>query len=161
MDLGAGVYTRQYFSSERYNIFEPSSRSHNLPIINGEYQFVGRAAEARDVVYEKGRFSMDIAAAYNTDAAKSIKRSFDMQDESVTLTDVFEVDEGAEVIERFVSLIEPKVVKAGEILVGDCRFTYYGDAVLNIGTEECSQGTCYLIDFKLGKNTKEFKVVME
>ena len=161
MDLGAGVYTRQYFSSERYDIFEPSSRSHSLPIIDGEYQFVGRDAAASDVVYKKGHFSMDIAGAYRTDAARSIKRSFDMEDEKVTLTDLFDVKEGTSVVERLVTITEPKLVEDGVIAIGDAKLSYYADAVVNISTEECVHGTCYLIDFTLGEGAKEFKVVME
>ena len=161
MDLGAGVYTRQYFSAERYNIFEPSSRSHCVPIINGEYQFVGREAEAREVKYEKGRFSMDIAAAYKTEAVKSIKRSFSMNDDRVELTDVFDVVEGTHVVDRFVSLVKPEIKAQGVIEIGECAFTWSGDATLEISTEECAEGTCYLMDFTLNPGANEFKVVME
>ena len=161
MDLGAGVYTRQYFSNERYNIFEPSSRSHCVPIIGGEYQYHSINASARDVVYRKGHFSMDIAGAYPEGNAKSIKRSFDMYDDKVVLTDVFDVKEGCEVIERFVSLVEPKFDTDGVIFFDECRFTYTGDAKIELSTEDTHQGVCYILDFVLNEATKEFKVVME
>ena len=161
MDVGSGKYTRQYFSSERYEIFEPSSRSHSVPIINGEYQFVGKEAAAVDVVYENGRFSMDIAGAYATDKVKSLKRSFDMNDDRVTLTDIYDAEAGTSIIERFVSYVKPEVVSGCEIRIGECRLTYFGSAALAINTEEGTEGTCYLLDFTLAEGEKEFKVVME
>ena len=161
MDVGAGEYTRQYFSAERYEIFEPSSRSHSLPIFDGEYQYASRDAAARDVVYEKGYFSMDIAGAYKTDKVRMAKRSFFMNDEGVTLCDVFDTDEGVEIVERFVTYVEPVVAKKGELLIGDASFTYFGDAALKINTEQGAGGVCYLIDFTLSPDTKEFKVVMK
>jgi hypothetical protein len=161
MDLGAGVYTRQYFSSERYNIFEPSSRSHCVPIIDGEYQFVGREASSSDVSYTKGRFSMDIAGAYPTDKARSVKRSFDMDDTTVTLTDVFDVKDGCEIKERFVSLVKPEMVSDGVITFGECKFSYFGEADIVTSTEETYHGTCYIVDFVLREGEKQFKVVME
>lgn len=159
MDVGAGVYTRQYFSSERYGIFEPSSRSHSVPIIDGGYQQVGREYAASDVVYEKGRFSMNIAGAYGTDKVKSINRSFEMTDECVTLTDSFDCIDGTEIVERFVTYVKPEIISDGEIRIGSCRFTYFGDASFKLNTEQGAEGTCYLLDFTLGG--KEFKVVME
>ena len=161
MDLGAGVYTRQYFSEERYNIFEPSSRSHCVPIIGGEYQLKGREASSTDVSYTRGHFSMDIAGAYPNGVARSVKRSFEMSDESVTLTDVFDVKGGCEIRERFVSLVKPEVVADGVLTFGECRFSYFGAATIETSTEETYNGTCYIVDFVLADGTNEFKVVME
>lgn len=161
MDLGAGVYTRQYFSEERYNIFEPSSRSHCVPIIDGEYQFNSKDAAARDVEYRTGHFSMDIAGAYPASKARSVKRSFDMYDDKVVLTDVFDVADGCEIVERFVSLVEPKIDTDGVILFDECRFSYTADAKISVSTEQTHGGICYLVDFTLNGGAKEFKVVME
>ncbi|MBQ7389847.1 MAG: heparinase II/III family protein [Clostridia bacterium] len=160
-DVGSGVYSRQYFGKERYTIFEPSSRSHSLPLIDGEEQFVGRDAAARDVVYERGSFSMDIAGAYSTGAVRSIKRSFVMDDESVTLTDVFERTRECRIVERLVTFIEPEMIGDRVIRIGDCTLEIYGDASVSVGTEKAAAGTCYLIDFALADGTDEFKVVMK
>lgn len=159
VDTGAGIYTRQYFSKERYDIFEPSSRSHSVPIVNGGYQLVGKEMAASDVVYTKGHFSMDIAGAYESGAARSIRRSFDMEDTRVTLTDVIDAD--GVVVERIVTYIEPEVVSNREIRVADAKLMYFGDCEMKINTEMSAEGICYLIDFTLAKGTKEFKVVME
>ena len=161
VDVGAGEYTRQYFSSERYDIFEPSSRSHNLPIIDGEYQYDSRLAAARDVVYEKGSFSMDIAGAYRTDKVKSIRRSFKMDDERVTMTDIFDAELGTEITERFVSFTQPIKKGKGVIEIGECIFKHEPELEPDIHTEDAACGFCYIIDFKLPSGEKEFKVVME
>lgn len=162
MDVGAGVYTRQYFSKERYTMFEPSSRSHSLPIIDGEYQFVGRDAAATEVKYENGYFSMDIAGAYPTDKVKSVNRRFEMNDDYVTMTDSFDACEGTEIVERFVTDVKPEIVSDREIRIGECRFTYFGDASLTVNTEVGAEGTTYyLLDFTLNEGENEFKVVMK
>lgn len=164
MDVGAGCYTRQYFSDERYDIFEPSSRSHNLPIIDGGYQFNSADAAAKDVVYTKGSFTMDIVDAYKTSNVKSIRRTFTMDDDKVCLVDTFERVGSAKIVERFVSFVEPKVVCDGQITVGECTFTYFGEATLKINTEygtEDPNRICYFMDFTLADDEKEFKVIME
>jgi hypothetical protein len=161
MDVGSGIYTRQYFSAERYSIFEPSSRSHSVPIIDGEYQFVGRDAAASDVVYEKGRFSMDIAGAYPTDAVKSVKRTFVMDDDKVLMTDLYDMTREATVVERIVTYVKPEIKDDGVIVVGDCRLSWFGNATLKVNTELGAEGECYLIDFTLAAGEKEFKIVME
>ena len=161
MDLGAGVYTRQYFSSERYEIFEPSSRSHCVPIIDGKYQYNSKEAAARDVEYREGYFTMDIAGAYPEGVAKSIKRTFVMDDDKVTMTDVFDVDDESTVVERFVTLVEPAMGNDGSLYIGECKFTFRGDTAMKIHTEEAYDGVCYIIDFTLNRGAKEFKVVME
>ena len=104
---------------------------------------------------------MDIAGAYKLDGVRSIKRSFDMYDDRVVMTDAYDVDEGKSIVDRIVTLVKPEVKEAGLILVGDCRLSWFGDAELSINTEECANGTCYLLDFTLGEGEKEFKVVME
>ena len=161
MDVGAGVYTRQYFSSERYNIFEPSSRGHSVPIINGEYQPVGISYAATDVVYRMGHFSMDIAGAYKVEGVRSIKRTFFMDDDKVVMTDAYDVEAGNSIVERIVTLVKPAIQENGTVLIGDCRLSWYGDAELQLNTEECANGTCYLLDFTVREGEKEFKIVME
>ena len=164
MDVGSGKYTRQYFSSERYDIFEPSSRSHNVPIIGGEYQYNSPEAKAEDVRYSKGSFSMDIAPAYKCESLKSLKRTFAMSDESVTMIDSYDTYESVDVIERLVSYIEPIILSPCEIAVGDCVVTYNPDVcTLTIGGEKDTGGErfCYFMDFRLNANTKEFKIVMK
>ena len=68
IDIGRPTYTRQTFSSRRYEIHEMQSAFHNLPTINGIMQQAGKRYAAKDVQYnlkEAGaRLRMDIAPAY-------------------------------------------------------------------------------------------------
>ena len=68
IDIGRPTYTRQTFSSRRYEIHEMQSAFHNLPTINGIMQQAGKRYAAKDVQYnlkEAGaKLRMDIAPAY-------------------------------------------------------------------------------------------------
>ncbi|MHC4629448.1 MAG: heparinase II/III domain-containing protein [Planctomycetota bacterium] len=68
IDIGRPTYTRQTFSSRRYEIPEMQSAFHNLPTINGVMQQAGRRYAAKDVQYtlneDGARLRMDIAPAY-------------------------------------------------------------------------------------------------
>jgi hypothetical protein len=68
IDIGRPTYTRQTFSSRRYEIPEMQSAFHNLPTINGVTQEAGRRYAAKDVQYNlndaQARLRMDIAPAY-------------------------------------------------------------------------------------------------
>ncbi len=161
-DLGSGTYTRDYFSGKRYEILEPSSRSHSVPIIDGEYQFVGREAAAKDVKYSHGCFVMDISGAYKTDKVRSLLREFKMTDDGVTVTDRYDFREPCEIVERLVSEIEPSTAERGVVRIADCTVGYDADiCTLSVSTEECTSEEgklCYLIDFKLNAGTVEFKL---
>jgi hypothetical protein len=68
IDVGRPEYTRQTFSSKRYEIWAMQSAYHNLPTINGVMQQAGRQYSAKDVEYESAedfaQLKMDIASAY-------------------------------------------------------------------------------------------------
>ncbi len=147
-DLGFGLYTRQYFGRERYDIFEPSSRSHSLPIVDGRYQYAGKQFCARGISVGDGSFSLDLAVAYNRPDER-ILRTFTCAEDSVTLTDTFEVKEGAAVTERIVTKFKP-VCTEGKVCIEELTLTY--DATLwdcSVSTEQATKdgSLCYLIDF--------------
>ena len=68
IDVGRPEYTRQTFSSRRYEIWAMQSAYHNLPTINGIMQKEGRQYAAGDVEYESvedfAQLKMNIAPAY-------------------------------------------------------------------------------------------------
>ncbi len=147
-DLGFGLYTRQYFGRERYDIFEPSSRSHSLPVVDGRYQYAGKQFCARDVSVGDGTFSLDLAVAYNRPDER-ILRTFTCDEDSVTLTDTFEVKEGTAVTERIVTKFKP-ICTEGKVSIEELTLTY--DATLwdcSVSTEQATKdgALCYLIDF--------------
>lgn len=124
-DLGAGLYTRQYFGSERYTIFCNSSLSHSVPIINGLSQheggeYGGSMQTSGDMV------TLEIGGAYPDDVG-SITRTFVIGDKSVRLTDAW-TDKVKSFTERFVSVIEPTVT-AGAVRFADCTLYFDPKAV--------------------------------
>lgn len=165
VDVGSGLYTRQYFSDERYEIFEPSSRSHNVPVVNGEYQLPGRDYSATDVVYTPGSFSMNIAGAYEKGLMSSIFRRFDMTDEKVVLTDTYVRGNAKEIVERFVSDIKPEIVSDSLIKIGDCELCFDPSlATVSINTQEGSANSnvvYYLIDFRVNNDVDKFCIEMK
>ncbi|HEY3333000.1 MAG TPA: heparinase II/III family protein [Capsulimonadaceae bacterium] len=67
-DLGAGRYTKQYFSDSRYELFSTSSRSHSTLEVDGHAQRPGKECGARDVLLidngDVTGLTMDLAPAY-------------------------------------------------------------------------------------------------
>ena len=162
-DVGAGAYTRQYFSEVRYDIFEPASKSHSVPLIDGLQQSVGREFCAKDVKYEKGSFSFDMAGAYATDKLASLGREFKLYDDRIELTDTYAFNEECPVVERIVLTEEPKV-DGSTITTASCSISFDPTACeLSIGGD---YGTTsrkpyyYFLDFKLNAGVREFKVVI-
>lgn len=72
IDVGRPEYTAQTFGNKRYEIWAMQSQFHNLPTINGQDQYDGRAAAATNVTYTTtdaaASLSMDIAKAYKAAA---------------------------------------------------------------------------------------------
>jgi hypothetical protein len=163
MDIGAGVYSRQYFDkATRYGILECSSRGHSVPIVDGALQFFGRDAAAEDVKYEDGVFSLDIARAYSCAGLDSIKRSFSFTDEVVTMTDEFVYSGAGEIVDRIVTLYQPKI-DGDTVTVEDVTVKFdpsICDAVINSETR-LRNDVCYFIDFKLKPGVKKFTCEMK
>ncbi|MBQ9116897.1 MAG: heparinase II/III family protein, partial [Clostridia bacterium] len=150
MDLGSGVYTRQYFAEDtRYTFLESSSRGHSVPIIGGCYQGTGGKYKATEPKFENGVFSLDIAKAYPCEGLSSVKRSFSFTDTSVTLTDVFEYSGEGEITERIVTLLKPELTEPGKIKIDCATLTFDPSACECTVTEEKRErgDICYLIDF--------------
>ncbi|TXK74565.1 heparinase II/III family protein [Paenibacillus sp. N3.4] len=126
-DLGAGVYTREYFGEGRYQYLHNASEGHSVPLINGMQQSAGRSFTAEVLRYEhqdnKLMFSLDLAGAYPQEAGlRSLIRSFTWScDESrgeaeLVLTDAFAFTESLnEVKEVFISLHEP-ILETGSVI---------------------------------------------
>lgn len=162
MDLGSGIYTRQYFAKDtRYEIVECSSRGHSVPIVDGKVQFFGKAAAATNTAYENGVFSTDIAGAYQCDGLESIKRSFSFTADTVTLTDDFVYSGAGEIVDRIVTLFEPNI-DGDTITVEDVTIKF--DPALcdvSVSTEiRERKDTCYLINFTLKPGVKTFTCEM-
>lgn len=68
IDAGRGNYTARTFSAQRYDLWFTQSNYHNLPIINGFGQKVGRDFEAKEVTSilneKEATLKMNIASSY-------------------------------------------------------------------------------------------------
>ena len=106
-DLGCGEYVKETFLYEtRYTFVQNSSRGHSVPIVNGAYQKDGKEYAAKNVVAAENSFSLDIEGAYEKGLCEKLHRHFELDEDSVTLTDTVQ---GAKVTERFISKIPPTV----------------------------------------------------
>jgi hypothetical protein len=119
-DLGAGVYTRQYFGPERYAALHTGSQGHSVPTINRQAQRAGSIYAARALKYSQRpdgvEFSLDLTHAYADTGLASFTRSFDWSVDADTpsavlrLTDSFRFTAfPAAVEECFVSLLLPLI----------------------------------------------------
>ena len=120
-DLGAGVYTRQYFSGGRYESLHTGAQGHSVPVLNGQLQQAGPTQAASVVHYEARSegltFALDLTRAYPPDAhLESVVRTFDWsfdpaQDAAILrLEDAFGFSALPAAIEEcFISLVRPRV----------------------------------------------------
>jgi len=157
-DLGSGAYTRQYFSSERYTFLETSSRGHNVPIIDGQYQENGPEAAAAATVGDEAGFVTDIAGAYDCAGLESIRRSFAFAAETVTLHDEFVYTGKGSIVERLISVEEPKEAEKGIIRIAEVEIRYDpARCTLEIHSEPTSKGgDCWMMDFTLADGVRSF-----
>ncbi|KRE98394.1 hypothetical protein ASG89_05110 [Paenibacillus sp. Soil766] len=121
-DLGAGLYTKQYFGEERYSILCNSSAGHSVPIINGKHQEAGiqHRAQVLGVACSDAsdRFQLELSQAYAVPTLEKLERSFEFDKlrGKLTISDSFEFREsGASVTERYITQHKPVIVQEGEI----------------------------------------------
>ncbi len=173
-DIGKGEYTKDYFSSKRYDFFCCSSRSHSVPIVNGTYQLDGKTHAAHDVTLREDGMSADIAAAYGDATLLSLVRDlhFDRKSGALRLTDTYRFSEmPSSVTERFIATTEPKLTGEGIVTVisgGEALTIAYDAARLtpNVHTETEVWSTgwqrvTYLLDFELKSGEKEFSLTFD
>ncbi|MCR2803419.1 heparinase II/III-family protein [Paenibacillus soyae] len=145
-DIGRGLYTKEYFGPDRYSFWCNGSQGHSLPIVGGALQAEG--AERKAIVTEasvsdrEDRFALELSGAYPEAAGLlGLERSFAWRKEgtpALTLVDsfAFAVNEaepvggsGEQIIERFITFMEPKLVKEGILsLTGSRRVHIEYDA---------------------------------
>jgi hypothetical protein len=127
-DLGAGLYTRDYFGEQRYSLIHNSAEGHSVPIINGHLQQAGiqYAAEVKRNEQEGNvrHYSLDLTRAYDDPSMRQFYRCFrwawhPLDEEAVAslhLTDSFEFDQEPSRLEQlFISQHKPEFL-AGRIV---------------------------------------------
>jgi len=98
-DLGAGEYTKEYFSTGRYQILCNSSLGHSVPVISGELQKEGKQYRASEFTSDgRGFTRVEFAGAYGSPAVKKLVREarFSLEDGSLQIKDEFALSEHAE-----------------------------------------------------------------
>ena len=120
-DLGAGVYTRQYFSAGRYESLHTGAQGHSVPVINGQLQQAGPTHTASVLRYEARpegvAFALDLTRAYLPDArldsfVRAFEWAFDAAQGTATLRleDAFNFTALPTMVEEcFISRVPPHV----------------------------------------------------
>lgn len=162
-DIGAGPYEEGYHTDKRYTFFHPSAFSHNLPIFGG----IGQGSASTDVIcveYDEKSSSiyMDLTSAYDIPFLKKIERGLTLKESEIELTDRYSLEQDAEVTERFVSLIEPKMVDDVAV-IDDVSLIVDTPIIPKITTKAVkahiiNDHNVYIIDYILPKGTREFTI---
>lgn len=113
LDLGAGEYTKDYFSEKRYNIFCNRSISHNVPLINGQEQRSGKNYKAsRFDSNGDGETIIEFASAYEEGLIDKLERVIhhDLEEGKVVIEDRFYASSNTiKITENFVCGFRPDI----------------------------------------------------
>ncbi len=120
-DLGAGSYTADYFSNNRYESVHTRSYWHNLPLIQGKEQVATpNRCEVKEVFIDgdKAEISMELSKLYKLQELQSYQRSIssDLGKGCVTILDYFSSPTPLEIEEGFISTIKPIISEPGSVM---------------------------------------------
>ena len=158
-DPGTAMYTRDYFRGKRYTYFHARTFGHSLPTFGGAEQKEGREYAARDTRVDGKDFVLDIAPAYGLDSLSKCERRFSFTETGVSISDSFDYSGDGAIVERVVSMREPKKIEDGKIAILDSILTYDADAVESVNIIHqtfVGSAPCYTIDFTLKNGTEKF-----
>ncbi len=147
VDLGAGVYTADYFGPNRYQDTHTRSYWHNVPSINGfEEVATSGGAVVKEVSLEEGckTFTLDISSVYDIMELKEFSRRFifDFENRFFEVEDRFICEGELEINEGFVSVIKPEICEEGKIQwlgVDYCLVLEYDRDLFLAGVEEVAE----------------------
>jgi hypothetical protein len=114
-DLGAPIYSTDFFGSRRYTCLSASSRGHCCPSVDGQEQRPGPEAAARVLNWDPDTahpsLELDLTAAYPPNARlRQWLRRLARDGDHAVLTDIFQTSAGAVPITRVLwSLVKPAV----------------------------------------------------
>ncbi len=163
-DPGTGKYCKDYFRDKRYTFFHTRTLGHSLPTFGGAEQKEGGEFAARNTLVDGGDFVLDIAPAYGIAELSSLERRFSFTETGVTVTDRFDYSGDGAIVERVVSMREPKEIGVGKIAILDSVLTFDADAVESVKIEKQTfdgSADCYTVDFALKQGTGEFLYTIE
>jgi hypothetical protein len=138
IDVGVGVYTRQTFGPERYEIWTMQSSWHNVPEVDGVPQAAGHQYAARRVQgllsADAAELSLDLAGAYPPEAGiRSWRRTIRLDRASagdhsagdhsagggkILIEDAWDIDHCPErTVVYLIAAREPRLVAAGRLMI--------------------------------------------
>ena len=156
VDIGAGEYTKGYFSNleERYGdeIFVCGSKSHSVPMIDGNCQKYGASYKGRVLSQSEKEIVMDIAGAYEENAQGMLVK-YTMEQDRVLVR--YRNLNSQSVRYRFVSEYEPKITDDG-VVVEDMKIRSKNGLIATLsekeyrthGISDRPTATVYLIDYE-------------
>lgn len=120
-DLGAGEYTKDYFSEKRYEIFCNRGKSHNIPIIGGVDQKEGNEYRAdRFELKEDHSIFISFAKAYGIEAQKVYRQiRLDEQTGALTVCDYIQCRPGVSVYENLITRLPVSIEKECVVIHGE------------------------------------------
>lgn len=113
-DLGAGEYTKAYFSDGRYDSIYTTSLGHSVPVVGGQGQEHGRDRVAKvlrhEVLSDGVHFDLDLTSAYAVDGLTGLVRRFRWyRDGRLELVDEVTADRPLAFEELFISRHRPDI----------------------------------------------------
>jgi hypothetical protein len=150
IDVGVGVYTRQTFGPQRYEIWTMQSSWHNVPEVDGVQQAAGREHAARRVQRLLGpgaaELSMDLAGAYPAEAGiRSWRRTIRLDrggtsGGKILIDDAWEITHSPErAVVHLIASREPRPVGPGRLGIATDNSKLlidYPQANFDVGIEE-------------------------
>lgn len=121
-DLGAGEYTKDYFSEKRYETLCNNSFGHSVPIINGQGQADGKKYGCSEFSADlDGHVSIELHNAYPEGLLSDFRRElcFDRKSGRLQVKDNIAfaaAEEGRTVTENLVTQILPEITADGVLL---------------------------------------------
>lgn len=124
VDLGAARYTAKTFSNKRYELTNCRSAYHNVPLINGFEQHVGRLYSAQGIKYKQNNkyvsFKLNLEHTYQKEAEiEKWQRTIRLnRGKNVIITEEYKLKSYLEPTEIIlVCYGEPMIVKSGVISI--------------------------------------------
>ena len=132
IDMGNKVYTAATFGPNRYQLNNTRSMNHNVPLIGGVEQHVGREYAAHDVRADEKGAVLNLAAAYPAEAGlQRLERAFAPQGNGVLLQDSVELLK-SQVITWVFMLRNKPVLEAGIARFGKLAISFDNTLVARV-----------------------------
>lgn len=130
-DLGAGVYTRDYFGAKRYTYLHNASEGHSVALIDGNPQLPGHERRARVLEYSTDRadvrFSLDLTEAYGLEKLRLYERRFAWANDEKEQAAVLRLDDRFE-FSKAPGALEEIFISRHEPNIGEGRVAWRGQA---------------------------------